>query len=455
MHNYLPVTWDPCTSIQPIFDCVCPARGMAGGVPVASLKTAELASVSHGSGIWDCGDLACRQAGNKLNPNQVMPRAASALGERSWASDGRNLVGGYEVGECVVEESPEGPVGTLSLRGAGLPPPPPPPAAASTASSPPHPLRRFQILKILTGKIVVGHAIHNDFKALQYFHPKSLTRDTSHIPPLNRKADCPENATMSLKTLTKKLLNRDIQVATPQMLPGPRGREWGALFAASLQALAPESPWTATRAGRPDGKSLAQRGPVVSPPVCGATVPVLCRAVSWGWGGVWEREHLPVRAEARWERETAHRAALRARGVGIWVSCVPLARGEGRPAWQEGGHAPRGEVPDSEGPPGIWNIVCGERRAARHVEAAAGPGAGRSAGLQPCLQGPSGGESGWGSPSGRGERGPYGFMLLSPSRVQVGKSGHSSVEDAQAAMELYKLVEVEWEQHLAQSPPKD
>ncbi|KAM5200843.1 interferon-stimulated 20 kDa exonuclease-like 2 isoform 1-T3 [Hipposideros larvatus] len=71
---------------------------------------------------------------------------------------------------------------------------------------------RSQILKILTGKIVVGHAIHNDFKALQYVHPKALTRDTSHIPPLNRKAECPENATMSLKHLTKKLLNRDIQV---------------------------------------------------------------------------------------------------------------------------------------------------------------------------------------------------------------------------------------------------
>ncbi|XP_012623147.1 interferon-stimulated 20 kDa exonuclease-like 2 [Microcebus murinus] len=76
----------------------------------------------------------------------------------------------------------------------------------------PFKIARGQILKILTGKIVVGHAVHNDFKALQYFHPKSLTRDTSHIPPLNRKADCPENATMSLKHLTKKLLNRDIQV---------------------------------------------------------------------------------------------------------------------------------------------------------------------------------------------------------------------------------------------------
>ncbi|XP_008154100.2 interferon-stimulated 20 kDa exonuclease-like 2 [Eptesicus fuscus] len=79
------------------------------------------------------------------------------------------------------------------------------------ANATPFKIARGQILKILTGKIVVGHAIHNDFKALQYFHPKSLTRDTSHIPPLNRKADCPENATMSLKHLTKKLLNRDIQ----------------------------------------------------------------------------------------------------------------------------------------------------------------------------------------------------------------------------------------------------
>ncbi|OBS65182.1 hypothetical protein A6R68_06298 [Neotoma lepida] len=75
----------------------------------------------------------------------------------------------------------------------------------------PFKIARSQILKILTGKIVVGHAIHNDYKALQYFHPKSLTRDTSQIPLLNRKADCPENVTLSLKHLTKKLLSRDIQ----------------------------------------------------------------------------------------------------------------------------------------------------------------------------------------------------------------------------------------------------
>nr|XP_048310047.1 interferon-stimulated 20 kDa exonuclease-like 2 [Myodes glareolus] len=79
------------------------------------------------------------------------------------------------------------------------------------AKATPFKIARSQILKILKGKIVIGHAIHNDYKALQYFHPKSLTRDTSQIPLLNRKADCPEHVTLSLKHLTKKLLHRDIQ----------------------------------------------------------------------------------------------------------------------------------------------------------------------------------------------------------------------------------------------------
>ncbi|XP_025902413.1 interferon-stimulated 20 kDa exonuclease-like 2 [Nothoprocta perdicaria] len=71
---------------------------------------------------------------------------------------------------------------------------------------------RRQILKILAGKVVVGHAISNDFKALRYFHPPALTRDTSRMPLLNRKGGFPENVAVSLKRLVKQLLNRDIQV---------------------------------------------------------------------------------------------------------------------------------------------------------------------------------------------------------------------------------------------------
>ncbi|NWS11314.1 I20L2 protein, partial [Pachyramphus minor] len=75
-------------------------------------------------------------------------------------------------------------------------------------------LAQRQVLRILAGKVVVGHAIHNDFKALRYSHPKALTRDTSRIPLLNRRGGFPENVPVSLKRLTKALLHQDIQVGT-------------------------------------------------------------------------------------------------------------------------------------------------------------------------------------------------------------------------------------------------
>ncbi|KFQ26669.1 Apoptosis-enhancing nuclease, partial [Mesitornis unicolor] len=69
-----------------------------------------------------------------------------------------------------------------------------------------------EILKILKDKIVVGHAIHNDFQALKYFHPKDRTRDTSRIPMLNQKAGLPSKASVSLKSLASHLLHKKIQV---------------------------------------------------------------------------------------------------------------------------------------------------------------------------------------------------------------------------------------------------
>ncbi|XP_076844528.1 interferon-stimulated 20 kDa exonuclease-like 2 isoform X2 [Brachyhypopomus gauderio] len=69
-----------------------------------------------------------------------------------------------------------------------------------------------EILKILSGKVIVGHAIHHDLKVLHYSHPAFLIRDTSRIPILNRKAGLPENQTASLKKLTKILFNKDIQM---------------------------------------------------------------------------------------------------------------------------------------------------------------------------------------------------------------------------------------------------
>ncbi|KAF0032073.1 hypothetical protein F2P81_016628 [Scophthalmus maximus] len=70
---------------------------------------------------------------------------------------------------------------------------------------------RKEILRMLMGKVVIGHAVHNDFKVLGYSHPAALTRDTSRIPLLNLKAGFAEHECASLKRLTKAIFNRDIQ----------------------------------------------------------------------------------------------------------------------------------------------------------------------------------------------------------------------------------------------------
>ncbi|XP_034729567.1 interferon-stimulated 20 kDa exonuclease-like 2 [Etheostoma cragini] len=70
---------------------------------------------------------------------------------------------------------------------------------------------RKEILRLLMGKVVIGHAVHNDFKVLGYSHPGALTRDTSRIPLLNEKAGFGVQECASLKRLTKAIFNRDIQ----------------------------------------------------------------------------------------------------------------------------------------------------------------------------------------------------------------------------------------------------
>ncbi|XP_065814098.1 interferon-stimulated 20 kDa exonuclease-like 2 isoform X2 [Labrus bergylta] len=76
----------------------------------------------------------------------------------------------------------------------------------------PYAKARTEILRLLMGKVVIGHAIHNDFKVLSYVHPTAMTRDTSRIPLLNQKAGFSVGECASLKRLTKAIFNRDIQV---------------------------------------------------------------------------------------------------------------------------------------------------------------------------------------------------------------------------------------------------
>ncbi|XP_013381244.1 RNA exonuclease 4 isoform X1 [Lingula anatina] len=62
--------------------------------------------------------------------------------------------------------------------------------------------------KILKGRVVVGHAIMNDFKVLYLDHPKKQIRDTSRYKPFRKLFN---GKTPSLKKLTDKLLGVKVQ----------------------------------------------------------------------------------------------------------------------------------------------------------------------------------------------------------------------------------------------------
>lgn len=60
--------------------------------------------------------------------------------------------------------------------------------------------------------MVVGHALHNDFQALKYVHPRSQTRDTTYVPNLLQRPGLHTRTRVSLKDLALQLLHKKIQV---------------------------------------------------------------------------------------------------------------------------------------------------------------------------------------------------------------------------------------------------
>ncbi len=64
------------------------------------------------------------------------------------------------------------------------------------------------VAKIITDKIIVGHALKHDFKVLLLNHPRHMIRDTATYKPLK---DNQGRRPRSLKSLSKEFLGRDIQ----------------------------------------------------------------------------------------------------------------------------------------------------------------------------------------------------------------------------------------------------
>ncbi|XP_075247416.1 uncharacterized protein LOC142340612 isoform X2 [Convolutriloba macropyga] len=68
-----------------------------------------------------------------------------------------------------------------------------------------------EVAQLLKGRVVVGHALRNDFKVLFLQHPKTDTRDTTLYPPFRKLGTPGSRRPPALRALAEKLLGIQIQ----------------------------------------------------------------------------------------------------------------------------------------------------------------------------------------------------------------------------------------------------
>lgn len=125
------------------------------------------------------------------------PKRRSALGRCSVVDfDGHVL--------CDIYAKPDEPVTDYRTKWSGIRP-------RDLVNAVPFENARNIVRAALKDRIVVGHAVQNDFNVLKLNHPRDRIRDTSTYKPLRRMAGLPMKCLPSLKKLTKNLLGEDIQ----------------------------------------------------------------------------------------------------------------------------------------------------------------------------------------------------------------------------------------------------
>lgn len=67
---------------------------------------------------------------------------------------------------------------------------------------------QVKLNKLLEGRILIGHAVHNDLECLFLSHPRSKIRDTAYYKPFRKYSN---GKTPSLKLLCEKILKKEIQ----------------------------------------------------------------------------------------------------------------------------------------------------------------------------------------------------------------------------------------------------
>jgi RNA exonuclease 4 len=68
------------------------------------------------------------------------------------------------------------------------------------------------VAALIEGRLLVGHALHNDLEAIMLSHPKNMIRDTAKYKPMLRaRANGRKARPKALRQLTKELLGVQIQ----------------------------------------------------------------------------------------------------------------------------------------------------------------------------------------------------------------------------------------------------
>lgn len=84
-----------------------------------------------------------------------------------------------------------------------------------------------EVSELIKGRVLVGHAIQNDLKALLLSHPRTLIRDTSTFKPLR---DLAQTKYPGLKKLAKLVLDIDVQEKGQEHSPVEDARTTMAIF---------------------------------------------------------------------------------------------------------------------------------------------------------------------------------------------------------------------------------
>jgi hypothetical protein len=68
-----------------------------------------------------------------------------------------------------------------------------------------------RVRRMISSRIILGHALHNDLEVLELSHPESHIRDSSKYPPFMRELPCGKLKPRALRDVVRDELGKEIQ----------------------------------------------------------------------------------------------------------------------------------------------------------------------------------------------------------------------------------------------------